>query len=104
MPKKGSRTFFSCLFMRSLLSCPGVTAFGDTQLDLVDLLVDAAGCLQLVGRTLFRNATVLQHHDLVCLGECRDPVGDEDDRRWARRCVRMANQMMKPSATKKVKR
>jgi predicted nucleic acid-binding Zn-ribbon protein len=32
----------------------------------------------------------------------RDP--DEDDRRWARRCVRMANQMMKPSATKKVKR
>lgn len=32
----------------------------------------------------------------------RDP--DEDDRRWARRCVRMACQMMKPSNTKKVKR
>lgn len=32
----------------------------------------------------------------------RDP--DEDDRRWARRCVRMANQMMKPAAVKKVKR
>ncbi|MDO4497411.1 MAG: MobV family relaxase [Bacteroidales bacterium] len=32
----------------------------------------------------------------------RDP--DEDDRRWARRCVRMASQMMKPSSAKKVKR
>ena len=32
----------------------------------------------------------------------RDP--DEDDRRWARRCVRMANQMMKPATGKKVRR